>query len=267
MDTLEVKDSVKVDTILPVKAINQQREIIAKNKLLDLNSQPVQLITAERNAKGKETLFYLLASVTLLLGFLKVFYSRYFNNIFQVFFNTSLRQNQLTDLLLQAKLSSLIFNIFFFITTGIYAYFLLQWAGLVSEEQMIVTIIIATASVAGIYFVKYCSLLFLGWLADMREPANTYIFITFLVNKIIGICILPFIILIAFAKPGLVHLAVITSLMTVGLLFLSRYLRSYGLLEKDLKISILHFLLYILAIEIVPLMVIYKAIQLTLHRS
>jgi hypothetical protein len=262
----QVADSVIRDSLtLPVKAMpNSQLQVLKENKFLKFTATPIQLISVERNAKGQETLFYILALVTLLLGFLKIFYSKYFNNIFQVFFNTSLRQNQLTDLLLQAKLSSLIFNIYFFITAGIYSYFLLNWYGLVPEEDMLITMLVAVGVMAAIYFVKYCCLLFLGWLADLREPANTYIFITFLVNKIVGIVLLPFIILIAFGKPEVVNIVVIISLMVVGFLFLSRYLRSYGLLQKDLRISILHFIIYILAIEVIPLLVIYKAVFLAL---
>ncbi len=246
---------------------NSQRNILRQNKLMRISSPPVELIAVDRNLRGNEGLFYMLALVTLLLGFLKVFYSKYFSNIFQVFFNTSLRQNQLTDLLLQAKLSSLMFNVYFFITGGIYCYFILHWYGLVSADNILVTILTATAVISGTYFVKYCCLLFLGWLADMKESAHTYIFITFLVNKIVGICLLPFIIVIAFAKPGVVNIAIIVSFMVIGMLFLSRYLRSYGLIQKDLRIGLLHFIVYIFAIEVIPLMVIYKAVFLSLERG
>ena len=90
---------------------------LKKNKFLNYSTAPVSLVIKEKVRSGKETLFYLLATTILLLAMFKVFYSKYFNNIFRVFFNTSLRQNQLTDLLLQAKLPSLIFNIFFIITS------------------------------------------------------------------------------------------------------------------------------------------------------
>ena len=90
-------------------------EELKKNKFINLAQRPVS--AKNKNIKehhdSKEYLFYLLAGIFLIFGFFKVFYSTYFNNIFRVFFNTSLRQNQLTDLLLQAKLPSLIFNIFF----------------------------------------------------------------------------------------------------------------------------------------------------------
>ena len=64
-------------------------------------------------------MFYLIAGIVLLLAFFKYFNSRYFTNLFRVFFNTSLRQSQLTDQLLQAKLPSLLFNLFFILSGGI----------------------------------------------------------------------------------------------------------------------------------------------------
>ena len=82
--------------------------LLSKNKFINYrNAEPPLMIKKLR--KGKEWIFYLFCIDILLLGIFKVFYTKYFNNIFRVFFNTSLRQNQLTDILLQARLPSLIF--------------------------------------------------------------------------------------------------------------------------------------------------------------
>ncbi len=192
-----------------------------------------------------------------MFGFFKVFYSKYFNNIFRVFFNTSLRQNQLTDMLMQSKLPSLIFNIFFVCISGLYLWLLLNHFKLTAYNSNTV-LIFCVLAVSVINIVKYCVVKFIGWVTDMSDSADIYIFVLFLINKIIGVILIPFIILIAFTSQSWIKSIFVFSLLIVGLLFLLRFFRTFGLLQSQLNISRIHFSLYIIAIEILPLFIIYK---------
>ena len=207
---------------------------------------------------SREFLFYALAFLILLFALFKVFYTRYFNTIFRVFFNTSLRQTQLTDILLQARLPSLIFNIFFVLSTGIYVWFVQQFYRDNKSGNTISMISICIGAVALIYICKYFGLKLIGWLTGMQEAADSYIFIIFLINKIAGIVLIPFIILLGFAKQGWMEPLVYSSFFVVGILFLLRYLRSYSLLRHKITISRFHFLLYVAALEILPLIIIFR---------
>jgi len=209
-------------------------------------------------------MFYLIAGMLLVLAFFKYFYSRYFANLFRVFFNSSLRQSQLTDQLLQAKLPSLLFNIFFIISGGIYIYILLLHYQVINNSEKWVMLISSIALLGLIYFVKYCTLKFTGWVTGLTEITNVYAFIVFLINKIIGIFLVPFIIILSFSDNTLVKIAVIISLMSVGIFILLRFFRSYGILQNQLKISRFHFFLYITGIELLPLLLIYKGLMVFL---
>ncbi len=233
-------------------------EILVKNKFINVKDKPVYFVTETRQPKGKEFLFYALCIVILILGLFKTFYSQYFNNLFRVFFNTSLRQTQLTDQLMQAKLPSFILNIFFTLTAGMYIWILFihfHPPRLINSRILLPFCIV---SVAIIYFSKFCLLKFMGWVSDIRQATDNYIFVLFLVNKITGILLVPFVILLAFAMPQWVNAITTVSLLVLGLFFLSRYVKSYGVIERKLPINPLHFLIYILGAEIAPLMIIYK---------
>jgi hypothetical protein len=253
-DSLQISDSVKPANSQTISFDS----FLKKNKYLNAGTTSVSLAVKEKITTGKEFLFYLLGIVILLLAIFKVFYAKYFNNIFRVFFNTSLRQNQLTDLLLQAKLPSLIFNTFFVINTGLYAWLLLDHHNLLKENDNYLFIALSILFVAVIYFGKFLSLKIIGWISGMSAATDQYIFVIFLINKIIGILLIPFIILMAFAPGNWLSIVVIASFCVIGILFLLRYLRSYGLLQNQLKIKFFHFLLYIIGIEFLPLLVIYK---------
>jgi hypothetical protein len=59
----------------------------------------------------------------------------------------------------------------------------------------------------------------MGWMSGMQQAADNYIFVIFLVNKITGIVLIPFIILLAFSIPLWTNYIVIFSLLMMGLFF------------------------------------------------
>ena len=128
--------------------------------------------------------------------------------------------------------------------------------------------ILASIALLGlIYFVKYCTLKFTGWVAGLTDITNIYVFIIFLINKIIGIFLVPFLVILSFSDAAIVKIAVIISLMSIGIFLLLRFFRSYGLLQNQLKISRFHFVLYIAGIELLPLLLIYKGLMVYLSKN
>jgi hypothetical protein len=259
-DSLQIKDSIK-----PNQSAGSTNKIsidsfLKNNKFLNVTGTPVSLAAKPKTRSGKEFLFYLFAIAILFLAIFKFIYTKYFNNIFRVFFNSSLRQNQLTDLLLQAKLPSLIFNIFFIISAGLYAWLLLEYYHQVKESNKYIFIALSILFVAIIYSGKFLTLKLIGWISGMKAATDQYIFLVFLINKIMGILLIPFIVLLAFSPLPWLNSLIIFSYCVVGILFLLRYLRSYGLLQNQVKITGIHFLLYIIGMEILPLLLIYKIV-------
>jgi hypothetical protein len=233
--------------------------LLSSNKFINAKEPAVFFIAEKKKIHGKEFVFYTLCAIAFILGLFKTFYPGYFNNLFRVFFNTSIRQTQLTDQLLQAKLPSFILNIFFAITTGFYIWLLFKnyHPPRFINSQLLLPVCIMGIGI--LYFAKYCILKFIGWMSGMQQAADNYIFVIFLVNKIIGIILVPFIIILAFSTPLWINNATIFSLLVLGLFFLSRYIKAYGVFEYKFPLEPLHFIIYITTMEIVPLLLIYKA--------
>jgi Domain of unknown function (DUF4271) len=233
--------------------------LLSSGKFINVKEPAVFFIAEKKQMHGKEFIFYTLCVIVFILGLFKTLYRGYFNNLFRVFFNTSIRQMQLTDQLLQAKLPSFILNIFFAITTGFYIWLLFKNfhpPRFISSQMLLPVCILGTGI---LYVAKYCILKFIGWMSGMQQAADNYIFVIFLVNKIVGIILVPFIIILAFSTPLWINNTTIFSLLVLGLFFLSRYVKTYGVLEYKFPLEPLHFIIYITALEIVPLFLIYKA--------
>ncbi|MEP7256324.1 MAG: DUF4271 domain-containing protein [Ferruginibacter sp.] len=263
--TDSLKPPVVTDTVKNTVSIRPAFKL--QNKLLNTDATPVSVSVQLKKGTDKDSLFYLITGIVLLLAFCKYLYSRYFTNLFRVFFNTSLRQSQLTDQLLQAKLPSLVFNLFFVISGGVYLYILLIHYHVINEENKWLMILSSIALLGLIYLVKFCTLKFTGWVTGLTDITNIYAFVIFLINKIIGIFLVPFIVILSFSDVEIVKIAGIISLMSIGIFLLLRFFRSYGLLQNQLKISRFHFILYIAGIELLPLLLIYKGLMVYLSKN
>jgi hypothetical protein len=265
------KDTAHIVSVAPSVPVNHYTAawdtILKKNIFLNTSGTPLSLVTKPKKDSTDNSIFYLLAGLVFTLALIKFFFDRYFSNLFRVFFNTSLRQSQLADQLLQAKLPSLLFNAFFVISGGFYVYFLLVQYKLVAPEISWVMLLSCVLILAVVYIGKYSTLKFTGWVTGYSTITDTYVFIIFLIAKIIGILVIPFMVLMAFATPQIAGSSALISLLLIGLLLLLRFFRSYGLIQNQLKVSRFHFFLYIIGVEIVPLLLIYKGLLLLLTKN
>jgi hypothetical protein len=252
-------DSLNIDSLAGSQSyLSVMNKWLAKNKFIDASPATEFVVIKAKTFSGKEFLFYLLCVIVLILGVFKTFYKGYFNNLFRVFLNTSLRQNQLTDQLQQARLPSFILNIFFAVTAGIYLWLAFSFFYPDSTIKGKPLLLLCIGGIGALYLVKFLSLKFLGWLYTLQEEINNYIFIIFLINKIAGIILVPLIFVLAFSKPLVMQYVNIICVLVLGLFFITRYIKTYGSLDRRVSMNAFHFVIYVLATEIIPLMLVYK---------
>ena len=159
------------------------------------------------------------------------------------------------------------FNIFFILSGGMFLYLLLLHFNLIHEKNNLHFLAIAISLLGIIYLAKYCTLKFIGWITGLTGLTDTYLFIIFLINKIIAVFLIPVIVIIAFAENKIAHVAAIISGLSIAVFLLLRFFRSYGLLQQQLKISRFHFVLYLAGIEILPLLILYKGLMVYLSKN
>lgn len=214
-----------------------------------------------KQERGKDGLFYLLAGLLFLLALVKLSFGRYVDNMFKVFFRASLKAKQIREQLLQTPLASLLLNIHFVAAAGLLTAMLLhQYQADPVNPGFWKLYLYCLLAIAVIYTGKNFILQFLGWSLRMKDTTDTYIFIVFLCNKVLGIFLLPLLMLIAFASEPLAIIATTVSYVLVVTFFLYRYISAYGFITRELKASRFHFFLYLCAFEIAPLLLIYKVL-------
>ncbi len=258
-------DSIKRDSVPviiavpPVRTDTSSYYAYINHPYLGFGKQPIYMVMKERVVESKDATFYLLVGLLFFVAFIRLLFPKYFQNTFRLFFQTSFRQKQTRDQLLQQGLGSLLLNLLFFFSGAIYLALVLQHYKL-TIFPFWELLLYSCIGLFLLYLGKFLFLMFAGWVFNVKEGASTYIFIVFLINKIIGVMLIPFLLIIAFSEATMVQAAITASLILICLLFFYRYFVSLKSFRRDLHINPFHFFLYLCGVEIVPLLVIGKAV-------
>lgn len=221
----------------------------------------LRLRELERRPPEKEWIFYLIVGLLLFLSLVRLAFPKYVNDMFRVFFNTSMRQKQLRDQLIQEPLPSIFLNLFFVVSGGLYLFLILSPTALAATYHTWTLLGGCMALIASVYIVKFIVLYSLGWVFGKRDAAEAYLFVVFMVNKIAGMVLMPFSILLAFASADMRGTWLTASYVVLGILLLYRLARSYGIVHKTLRINQLYFLLFVIAFEVIPILLLYKGLN------
>ena len=213
-------------------------------------------------ANGKEILFYGMVFLVMLFALVRLSFHKYFTDLFRLFFRTTLKQRQLSEQLVQAPLPSVFLNLFFLINAGLYLSFWIDHNKANPFVSFWWLLLYVTLGLTFSYLIKFASLKISGWLFNVPNAVESYIFLVFLINKMLGILLLPILFVLAFSGEQLFPVALTISWCLIGALLGYRIFLSFQLIRRQIKVSGLHFLLYVLGFEISPLLVLYKAIQL-----
>lgn len=221
-------------------------------------TDPMRYSITIKKWEGKEAIFYSIIALLIFFALIKNGFSRYLNDLFKTYFRTAVNQKQTKDQLLQSPLPSLLFNAFFVLSVGMFLALLLQYFKLGLDFNFWWLYFYCVLGLISIYAVKFISLKFIGWIFQVSESTDAYIFVVFATNKIIGMVLLPFLVVLVFTYGVVYQAAMSLSIMVLFALILYRFFLSYISIRGQIRVGFIHFLLYLLAFEIVPLLLINK---------
>jgi hypothetical protein len=242
-------------------------ELLAAQPYFNFNGKALHVQSAIFERSSFDIMFYLLLGMLFYFAIVRMFFSRYLSNLMTLFFRASIRQQQLREQVLQSPFPSLLLNILFIFSAGLYITFLLKFYQYGNAEMFWTHFFYCSAMLAALYLLKYVILRITGWIFNINRAVETYLFVVFMTNKIIGIFLLPFLVLIAFSGPFLTEAGITISIIMICLFYVYRFIASYSTLHKEIKISGLHFFLYLCAFEIAPLLLIYKVLITYLEKA
>ncbi|MEY4051004.1 MAG: hypothetical protein RL262_1838 [Bacteroidota bacterium] len=253
-EQLELKKDSLVDYVKSYKTYYSNKKnafkLYNQNSLTNKGTQIIYKIEQRYAVSDKDWLFYLIVGIILIYGFVNNMYPQYFQKLFSQFSQSSMRMMQNREQLLNNSVASLLLNLCFILSFSLMASLLIYNRHLLPISFWLVYLYICLFF-ASLYLGKYICLEIAGAIFSTKELVKTYVFVVFMINKVLGILLLPFILILAFAKP---------IYFPAAILFLYRYLFSLTSVRNKLHISSFHFFLYLCAFEILPIMILYKLV-------
>ncbi len=233
---------------------------LLRKRLFFTFTNPVRYTVSEKKWEGKDVVFYTVLILIFLFALLKNAFSRYLRDLYSAYFRTTVRQKQIKEQLQQSPLPSLFFNAFFVVSGAVFVALLVQHLGYAGNLPFALLALYAAASVAFVYGGKFLLLKFFGWVFQLSEAANAYLFVVFSTNKILGIFLLPLIVLLAFAYGSLNAAALTLSVIVVLTLFAYRYFLAFISINHLMRLNFFHFVLYFTTFEVLPVLLINKVL-------
>jgi hypothetical protein len=263
-------DTLRYSTVKPADLSNlpvSPMDLLKASPNFNFSGKPIHIRSEHYERNSYDGLFYLLVGLLFYFAIVKMFFGKYLGNLLTLFFRASMRQQQLREQVLQSPFPSLLLNILFVITGGVYGAFLLRSYNFGSPDSFWIHFSYCASILAALYLIKFMVLRIIGWIFNIKRAVETYLFVVFMTNKIIGIFLLPFLILISFSGTGILEIWITLSIIMIGIFYIYRFIAGYSTLHKEIKISGLHFFLYLCAFEVAPLLLIYKVLITYLEKA
>ena len=239
-------------------SISIERQILQHHPYFGFNAEPIVVRSDKKIFQGKEILFYSLILLLIMYALLRQAFPKYFNDLFRLFFRTTIKQRQIKEQLMQTPLPSILLNGFFVLSAGLYLSFLIMHYKISPVENSWLLFLYCVLGLSGIYLLKFLGLKITGWVFSMKEAADSYLFIVFIINKMAGLLLLPFLVLLAFTSGNIYSIALTLSFFVIAGLLAYRFLLTYTVIRNQVKVNPFQFFLYLCAFEIAPLLLVYK---------
>lgn len=241
---------------------------LAHNPILaHQNDRSLPPIEVPRLAADSNFGFLFSVILLLFLGLIKQTQPNYLRDLFRAFGNATLSKRQLREQLQQNYLPGIMMDFLFCFSAAFFIFQIIKFfrlEGFLPPFKPILLIVGLSLCIAIIYWVKYLFLKALGWSFQAKEAMDTYSFNVTLFNRVLGVTLLPFTIILALGGGLWGQFCLIIALLIVLSLYLFRFVRSRQVFRYLLQLSKFHFILYLCTAEIIPLAVIVKLISIWL---
>ncbi|PSR02520.1 MAG: hypothetical protein BRD50_07225 [Bacteroidetes bacterium SW_11_45_7] len=197
----------------------------------------------------------------LIIGFVRTVFQRYFRSLFQAIVNMKQAKQIYEEQVSGLSFSAFVLNINFLLTMSLFLHLIVQELMIPFPFDRLKGYALIFGIAMGLYLVRYISLKGLYFLFPQLQEADFYNFHFFLVNKIAGIVLIPFLFLIAFSGSLPALIAFYGSGALLAILLFVHFGRGVIVSRKYWQNDVFHFFLYLCVLELAPSLVIIKSLN------
>lgn len=151
----------------------------------------------------------------------------------------------------------ILYGLFLF-NLGIYLYLLLRFYNLTPDFTNTSLLLMTTGLAVGLFFLKHLVLNVLGWIFPIQKETSIYSMTITIFGTILGIILFVANVIIAYAPPHIIPVAIYISLAIIGIIYFFRSIRGLSIASTFLNRNKFHFFIYLCAVEIAPVLILWK---------
>ncbi len=225
-----------------------------------------KLVTKDRysNTVGFRSTDWMLGIIIFALvifSWLRVGYGRYFQAAIQASYNFFTARRIFEESNVTRNRVFYFMNFLFFVNISLFIAQLLDYNHLsIFKLHGIMVFLLCFVLVIIIYSGKSVILHLLDFLFLTRNGFSSYVFTVFLYNKMIGFLLLPIIAVLPFVPKHITPYLFVAGIGIILLLYIIRVFKGLQLGIKN-RLSIFYLILYLCALEILPVLLILKVIK------
>ena len=259
----ETIDSLSISSdIQPVIFINDSTEIL--NTYTEISISDENTIQPEGSfLKGNNSLLLMLLVSILIVGFVRLNWKDYINNIFRsIFFQGS--EKKILGYNVSYSYPAFALTFLFFFNGTLFIYEIYKLTDIIALNIDILLIPIVFVALFILFSVKNIIFRFIGYIFDILPQINSYIRSSTVLGQAFGIIILPVIGLIPFLTETIQLTFFKTGIGVFIVLYLIQIGRGVKIILKE-TLSIYYIFLYLCALEILPLLCLINIISNKLY--
>ncbi len=194
----------------------------------------------------------------VLLAWIRIFYYKYIGQIFSSVLNYSI-----SNKLLEAKNAVLsrvntVLNFLFVLSLSLFVFEVLSIHKIhVLEFTSFNYFLICFGFITSFYLIKTLFIKISGHIFDGIDEVNEYLHNMFIINKTMGILLLPIVIALPYVPDNLTVIFLYSGYILISILLLISLIRSFQISIK-INLSIFYLILYLCTLEILPFLLVVK---------
>ena len=150
-----------------------------------------------------------------------------------------------------------LYSLFLF-NLGVYIYLLLRYYNLTPEISNTSLLMMTMGIATGLFFLKHFVIKFLGWVFPIQKETSIYSMTITIFGIILSIILFVANVTIAYAPPQIISTIIYLSFIIIGIMYFFRSIRGLSIASKFLNRNKFYFFIYLCAVEIAPVLILWK---------
>jgi len=194
----------------------------------------------------------------IILAWIRLFYNKFLSPTVVALINQQVSYNLFRDRSSVSSRVALGLNVIFYLNTGLYLYLTLTYLKIeIGRLGGFRAYVILTALIIALYAVKSIVLYLLGAISLTQKTFAEYTHTVFLFNRNLGLALFPVVLGMVYISDTVLPLFLYSGMVLILLAYMLRLYRGFQIFIRE-GVSILYWILYLCALEFLPILLFLK---------